>query len=69
MYDKTAIERRRDFIGYGRNRPEVTWPNNVDLAISFVVNLEEGAEASFEDGQANNELGELGPCFPTGCEI
>ena len=46
MANDVNANRRRDFIGYGRQRPKVTWPNKAELAVSFVVNLEEGAEAS-----------------------
>jgi peptidoglycan/xylan/chitin deacetylase (PgdA/CDA1 family) len=61
------IQRRRDFIGYGKQRPSVTWPQNADLAISLVVNLEEGAESSFEDGQSTNDkLGEFTSFLPDG---
>ena len=67
MNSVATPERRRNFIGYGKNRPKVTWPHDADLAISFVVNLEEGAEASFEDGQpVNDKLGECVSFLPNG---
>jgi peptidoglycan/xylan/chitin deacetylase (PgdA/CDA1 family) len=34
----------RDFIGYGDERPDVAWPGDALLALSIVVNFEEGAE-------------------------
>src|SRR5258708_28598953 len=37
----------RDLIGYGRKPPSGKWPNGARLAISFVVNYEEGSERSF----------------------
>src|SRR5229473_2439831 len=67
MASDVNANRRRDFIGYGRQRPKVTWPNKAELAVSFVVNLEEGAEASLEDGQpSNDKLGEFVSSLPDG---
>ena len=45
----------RDFIGYGANPPSIQWPNNARIAISVVVNYEEGSEASLLDGDAYHE--------------
>ena len=28
----------RDFVGYGRNLPQVRWPNDARIAVSLVVN-------------------------------
>src|SRR5260370_38570172 len=67
MAKDVNANRRRDFIGYGRQLPKVTWPNKAELAVSFVVNLEEGAEASLEDGQpSNDKLGEFVSSLPDG---
>ena len=41
---------KRDFIGYGPTPPNPKWPGEAHLAINFVVNIEEGSEASFNDG-------------------
>lgn len=46
---------RRDFIGYGAKRPEFEWPDGKKVAVSFVLNLEEGAELSLADGDRANE--------------
>lgn len=46
---------RRDFKGYGSAPPNIRWPNGADLAVSFVVNVEEGAELSRADGDERNE--------------
>ncbi len=50
----------RDFIGYGPNPPKVEWPNGERLAVSVVVNYEEGSEYSLLDGdsahESNNEV-------------
>jgi allantoinase len=40
----------RDLVGYGRNSPHPRWPNDARLAISFVLNIEEGSEYSIGDG-------------------
>ena len=45
----------RDLVGYGPNRPRVVWPNGAAVALSIVVNYEEGSEASKPDGDARNE--------------
>lgn len=45
----------RDLKGYGGRLPDVKWPGNAPLAVSFVVNFEEGSEFSVTDGDARNE--------------
>lgn len=45
----------RDFLGYGRRPPTLRWPGDAGLAVSFVLNFEEGAEFSVADGDARNE--------------
>lgn len=45
----------RDLIGYGRNPPHVAWPNDARLALSLVINYEEGAEQSIGDGDPDGE--------------
>lgn len=45
----------RDFRGYGNTFPSVRWPNSAAVAVSFVLNFEEGAEFSMADGDARNE--------------
>ena len=42
---------RRDFVGYGPNPPGPKWPNGARLAVNFVMNYEEGSEASIPDGE------------------
>lgn len=46
---------RRDFKGYFGAEPAPCWPNGARLAVSFVVNVEEGAELSIGDGDPCNE--------------
>jgi peptidoglycan/xylan/chitin deacetylase (PgdA/CDA1 family) len=60
-----AIE--RDLRGYGRTRPDVVWPNGARVAVSLVVNFEEGAELAVEQGDAETErYGEIGSTVPAG---
>lgn len=40
----------RDFVGYAGRPPAVSWPDGARLAVSIVVNVEEGAEPSPLDG-------------------
>ena len=51
---------QRDFVGYGRNVPQIQWPNGARIAVSLVVNYEEGSEYSLLDGdehhESNNEV-------------
>ena len=42
--------RDRDFVGYGPCAPKVRWPGNARIAVNFVINYEEGAERSIQDG-------------------
>ena len=45
----------RDLAGHGASPPRITWPEGARLALSFVVNVEEGAELSLTSGDARNE--------------
>ena len=64
----------RDLLGYGRTPPDPCWPKGARLALSFVVNVEEGAEMSLGSGDARNEsayeiqeevTGQPDPCMET----
>lgn len=44
-----------DYSGYRGHPPAVTWPGGARLAVSVVVNVEEGAELSLSRGDARNE--------------
>jgi peptidoglycan/xylan/chitin deacetylase (PgdA/CDA1 family) len=46
---------KRNFIGYGKEKPKLFWPDGNKLAISIVVNIEEGAELSVSSGDNENE--------------
>ncbi len=45
----------RDLIGYGGQPPAIRWPGDKGVAVSFVVNFEEGAEYTISGGDAQNE--------------
>ena len=45
----------RDFVGYGATPPVVHWPNDARIAVSVVVNYEEGSEYSTLDGDPAGE--------------
>lgn len=45
----------RNFFGYGNELPDVTWPGGAPVAVSFVLNFEEGAEFSVSEGDSRNE--------------
>jgi peptidoglycan/xylan/chitin deacetylase (PgdA/CDA1 family) len=45
----------RDLFGYGNVAPTVKWPNEKRVAVSFVLNFEEGGEFSMADGDPVNE--------------
>jgi peptidoglycan/xylan/chitin deacetylase (PgdA/CDA1 family) len=46
----------RDFVGYGRSRPSFEWPGGRRVAVSVVVNYEEGGESCVLDGDAHSEV-------------
>lgn len=47
----------RDFVGYGGQPPDVTWPGGARLAVNFVLNYEEGAEYAFAEGDDRSDTG------------
>src|SRR5260370_21058945 len=46
---------KRDLVGYEGNPPKVAWPGGAKIAISLVVNYEEGSELAIGDGDATRE--------------
>jgi peptidoglycan/xylan/chitin deacetylase (PgdA/CDA1 family) len=46
---------RRDFIGYGGAPIDPRWPGKARVAVSLVLNFEEGAEFTVSEGDAVNE--------------
>ncbi|QRE75264.1 polysaccharide deacetylase family protein [Methylobacterium aquaticum] len=53
MFDPKVHD--RDFRGYGGHPPKVAWPGGARVAVSVVVNVEEGAELSLGMGDERNE--------------
>ena len=47
----------RDMVGYGANLPDPKWPGDARLALNFVINYEEGSEATLLDGETYTEAG------------
>lgn len=45
----------RDFVGYADSPPDVRWPGGARLAVNFVLNVEEGAEYSMQDGDGRSD--------------
>jgi allantoinase len=45
----------RDLIGYGGNPPDPRWPGNARIAVSVVLNYEEGGEYCILHGDAHSE--------------
>src|SRR6187402_1827098 len=46
----------RNLIGYGATPPRVRWPGDARVAISLVVNYEEGSENLLQDGIGRREM-------------
>jgi putative urate catabolism protein len=45
----------RDLVGYGAHPPDPQWPNGARLAVSFVLNYEEGGENTPLEGDPASE--------------
>ncbi|KAK9467090.1 hypothetical protein V1512DRAFT_224298 [Lipomyces arxii] len=45
----------REYKGYGEESIDLKWPNGAKIVINFVVNYEEGAESSLENGDGHSE--------------
>ena len=45
----------RDLIGYGARPPDARWPQGARVAVSFVLNYEEGGEYCILHGDAHSE--------------
>ena len=59
----------RDFIGYGKEKPKIFWPQGNKIAVSFVVNIEEGAELSVSSGDSQNAVSYTHLTLPTICSV
>lgn len=51
----------RDMVGYGEMTPDPKWPNGAKIAVSLVLNYEEGSEVSVYEVVDTGKLGELIP--------
>lgn len=51
----SGIHEDRDFLGYGEHPPVVRWPGGAKVAVSLVLNIEEGAELALSSGDERNE--------------
>jgi peptidoglycan/xylan/chitin deacetylase (PgdA/CDA1 family) len=49
------MEPKRDLVGYANQPPSGRWPNGARLAVSIVVNYEEGSERSHAMGDPDQE--------------
>lgn len=67
--DPRHEEHRRDFVGYGPNPPDPKWPGGARVAVNFVLNVEEGSEYAYDNGDGRSEttLTDAG-MGPTGVE-
>ncbi len=45
----------RDFVGYGRRAPDVSWPGGASVVVNVIINYESGAEYSMPDGDGRND--------------
>jgi allantoinase len=45
----------RDLVGYGQRPPETAWPNGARIAVSIVLNYEEGGESCILHGDTHSE--------------
>ncbi|KAF2236763.1 carbohydrate esterase family 4 protein [Viridothelium virens] len=56
-----SLQLPRDFEGFGEEGGRVSWPNGARIAVSFILNYEEGGERSVEeDGFSEPYLWEKG---------
>src|SRR5262249_57707194 len=46
----------RNLLGYGANPPDPQWPGEARIAVSFVLNYEEGGENTILNGDAGSEV-------------
>ncbi|KAK3660770.1 hypothetical protein LTR56_000528 [Elasticomyces elasticus] len=51
----TKYDFPRDLVGYGRHPPDAQWPKGAKIAVSFVINYEEGAERNVLNGDSVSE--------------
>jgi peptidoglycan/xylan/chitin deacetylase (PgdA/CDA1 family) len=54
-FEPTQLSWRRDLAGYRGKPPDPRWPGGARVAVSLVVNFEEGGEFAVSDGDPVNE--------------
>ena len=55
LADIDAPGPKREFTGYGRRVPQVRWPGDARVAVSLVINYEEGSEYSHPSGDKRSD--------------
>ena len=55
MSDGPDAAAARDFVGYGESPPHAQWPGGARVALSLVLNYEEGGEHAVPDGDGHSE--------------
>lgn len=50
-----VVPPHRNFIGYGPDPPDAQWPGGARVAVSLVLNVEEGSEQAWSRGDRVNE--------------
>ncbi|WP_112323632.1 polysaccharide deacetylase family protein [Oceanibium sediminis] len=53
--EQNSMGPARDFIGYGATPPDPQWPGGARIAVTFALNIEEGAEYSPLDGDPRTD--------------
>ncbi|USP77606.1 carbohydrate esterase family 4 protein [Curvularia clavata] len=63
VHVEESLQLPRDFEGFGEEGHDAQWPNGARIAVSFVLNYEEGGERNPMDGDGTSEpyLWEKGP--------
>ncbi|KEQ84933.1 chitin deacetylase 1 [Aureobasidium pullulans] len=63
VHVEDSLQLPRDFEGFGEEGHDPQWPNGARIAVSFVLNYEEGGERNVLDGDGTSEpyLWEKGP--------
>lgn len=52
---RPVSEHQRDLVGYGAQPPHAAWPGGASVAVSLVLNYEEGGERNVLDGDPASE--------------
>ncbi|KAF2708096.1 carbohydrate esterase family 4 protein [Pleomassaria siparia CBS 279.74] len=55
VHTEESIQIPRDFEGFGEEGHDCKWPNGARIAVSFILNYEEGGERSWQDGDGLSE--------------